>query len=127
MFHHFRNKNGAEVDIVLERGVGEVVGIEIKAAATVTAKDFRGLRKLKEAAGDRFVAGVVLVRRTERGRLWRLPPRSPNPCTMGDHLKVEMGLPALSLAGICLLSDSGRPEGILLRKASGEANGGSKD
>ena len=60
MFHHFRNKNGAEVDIVLERGVGEVVGIEIKAAASVSAKDFRGLRKPKEAAGDRFVAGVVL-------------------------------------------------------------------
>jgi len=59
-FYHFRNKDGAEVDIVLERGVGEVVGIEVKAAATVTAKDFRGLRRLKEAAGDRFVAGVVL-------------------------------------------------------------------
>jgi predicted AAA+ superfamily ATPase len=59
-FYHFRNKDGAEVDIVLERGVGEVVGIEVKAAATVSAKDSRGLRKLKEAAGDRFVAGVVL-------------------------------------------------------------------
>jgi uncharacterized protein len=32
----------------------------VKAAATVTAADFRGLRKLKEAAGNRFAAGVVL-------------------------------------------------------------------
>lgn len=60
MFHHFRNKDGVEVDIVLERGIGEVAGIEVKAAATVTATDFRGLKKLREATGDRFVAGVVL-------------------------------------------------------------------
>jgi predicted AAA+ superfamily ATPase len=59
-FHHFRDKDGAEVDIVLERGVHEVAGIEVKGAATVTAADFRGLRKLKDAAGKRFVAGIVL-------------------------------------------------------------------
>jgi hypothetical protein len=59
-FHHFRDRDGAEVDIVLERGAHEVAGIEVKAAATVTASDFRGLRKLKEAAGKRFTAGVVL-------------------------------------------------------------------
>jgi predicted AAA+ superfamily ATPase len=59
-FHHFRDKDGAEVDIVLERGAQEVAGVEVKAAATVTAADFRGLRKLKEAARRRFAAGVVL-------------------------------------------------------------------
>ncbi len=59
-FYHFRDKDGVEVDIVLERGGRHVVGIEIKSAATVTASDFKGLRKLKEAAGARFVAGVVL-------------------------------------------------------------------
>jgi len=59
-FHHFRDKDGAEVDIVLERGAREVAGVEVKAAATVTAKDFRGLRKLMEAAGERFATGVVL-------------------------------------------------------------------
>jgi len=32
----------------------------VKAAATVTAADFRGLRKLRDAAGKRFVVGVVL-------------------------------------------------------------------
>jgi uncharacterized protein len=37
-----------------------VAGIEVKAAATVTASDFRGLRKLKEAAGKHFTSGVVL-------------------------------------------------------------------
>jgi len=59
-FHHFREKDGAEVDIVLERGAREVAGVEVKASATVTAAAFRGLRKLKEACGKRFVAGVVL-------------------------------------------------------------------
>jgi hypothetical protein len=59
-FHHYRDKDGAEVDIVLERGAREVAGIEVKASATVTAADFRGLRKLVAAAGKRFTAGVVL-------------------------------------------------------------------
>lgn len=59
-FHHFRDKDGVEVDIVLEGAGQRVAGVEIKAAATVTPGDFRGLRKLKEAAGARFAAGVVL-------------------------------------------------------------------
>lgn len=59
-FHHFRDKDGAEVDIVLERGAHLVAGIEVKAAASVKAADFRGLRKLKETAGKRLAAGVVL-------------------------------------------------------------------
>jgi len=59
-FHHFRDKDGVEVDIVLEGSGQRVAGVEIKAAATVTASDFRGLRKLQESAGKRFAAGVVL-------------------------------------------------------------------
>jgi predicted AAA+ superfamily ATPase len=59
-FFHFRDKDGAEVDIVLERGARTLAGVEVKAAATVTAADFRGLRKLREAAGKRFAGGVVL-------------------------------------------------------------------
>lgn len=59
-FHHFRDKDGMEVDIVLEGAGQRVAGVEIKAAATVMASDFRGLRKLKESVGKRFAAGVVL-------------------------------------------------------------------
>jgi len=59
-FHHFRDKDGAEVDLVLERGAQQVAGVEVKAAASVTAADFRALRKLKDAAGRRFAAGIVL-------------------------------------------------------------------
>lgn len=59
-FFHFRDKDGAEVDIVLERGARELVGVEVRASATVTMKDFRSMNKLRKAAGKRFVAGVVL-------------------------------------------------------------------
>jgi len=59
-FLHFRDKDSAEVDIVLEQGARAVAAIEVKASSTVTASDFRGIRKLKTAAGARFVAGVVL-------------------------------------------------------------------
>ena len=58
-FHHYRDKDGAEVDIVIERGRA-VAGVEVKAAATVNRADFRGLRKLQAALGARFAGGVVL-------------------------------------------------------------------
>jgi predicted AAA+ superfamily ATPase len=59
-FFHFRDRDGYEVDVVIERGAHAVAGVEVKAAASVTEADFRGLRKLRDAAGDRFAHGVVL-------------------------------------------------------------------
>lgn len=59
-FHHYRDKDGYEVDIVLERVGRKLAGIEVKASSTVTAADFRGLRKFAAAAGKRFAAGVLL-------------------------------------------------------------------
>ena len=59
-FFHFRDRDGVEVDIVIERAAGAVAGVEVKAAATVKSADFRGLRKLAAAASDRFACGVVL-------------------------------------------------------------------
>ena len=59
-FFHYRDRDDFEVDIVIERGPGVVVGVEVKAAATVTEADFRGLRKLRDAACPGFVHGVVL-------------------------------------------------------------------
>ena len=58
-FYHYRDKDQVEVDIVLERG-RLVAGVEVKAGATVTSSDFRGLRRLRDDAGDDFAAGVVL-------------------------------------------------------------------
>lgn len=58
-FSHFRDKDQVEVGIVIESG-NRLVGIEVKAAATVGEQDFKGLRALRQAAGDRFAAGVLL-------------------------------------------------------------------
>lgn len=58
--HHYRDQNKVEVDAVLENRRGQVVGIEVKAASTVGADDFRGLRRLSDRLGDDFVTGIVL-------------------------------------------------------------------
>ena len=58
-FFHFRDRDQVEVDIVIERGALAVAGVEVKAGATVTGADFRGLRKLRAALGDRFAGGAV--------------------------------------------------------------------
>jgi predicted AAA+ superfamily ATPase len=57
---HYRDKQQREVDVVLELGSGEVAGIEVKTAATATARDFAGLRYLRDKLGERFKTGVVL-------------------------------------------------------------------
>jgi predicted AAA+ superfamily ATPase len=57
---HFRDGDMREVDIVLERDDGMIVGIEVKATATVKARDFAGMKALAAACGDRFAYGVVL-------------------------------------------------------------------
>ncbi len=59
-FSHYRTKDRDEVDVVIEDRRGRVIGIEVKASATVKADDFRGLRQLQAAVGDRFVRGLVL-------------------------------------------------------------------
>lgn len=58
--YHFRDQQMHEVDLVLERDDGMVVGIEVKASATVKSGDFAGLRTLAQACKTRFAYGVVL-------------------------------------------------------------------
>jgi uncharacterized protein len=57
---HYRDKDQVEVDFVLEDPDGGVVGVEVKAASTALAPDFRGLRRLADRAGDRFRCGILL-------------------------------------------------------------------
>lgn len=58
--HHFRDRDGREIDFIIEAPDGRLVGIEVKASSSVTASDFRHLRWLAEKAGDRLTAGIVL-------------------------------------------------------------------
>lgn len=57
---HYRDKDQAAVDFVIERTPGKIVGIEVKASATVRPQDFRGLIRLKESAGEAFIMGILL-------------------------------------------------------------------
>jgi uncharacterized protein len=74
---HYRDKDQVEVDFVLESPLREVVGIEVKAAASVQASDFKGLRKLRDCAGAQFVTGIVLYDGTHAlsfgDGLWAIP------------------------------------------------------
>ena len=61
--HYFRDRAGAEVDVVLEAADGRVVAIEIKSTSTPRPQDFRWLAFLRDrvdSAGGEFVAGIVL-------------------------------------------------------------------
>lgn len=58
--YHFRNQTNQEVDLVLESRSGKIVGIEIKASATVNMQDFKGLMTLSETAGQQFFQGIII-------------------------------------------------------------------
>ena len=62
---YWRTASGQEVDVVLEDRAGRVAGVEIKAAATLSGNDVRGLQGLATAAGKHWVRGVVLYTGTE--------------------------------------------------------------
>jgi uncharacterized protein len=57
---HYRTQTGQEIDLLLEDAAGRLVGIEVKAGATVGERDVRPLLDLAEVLGKRFVRGVVL-------------------------------------------------------------------
>lgn len=56
---HFRDRHGAEVDIIIESEDRRVVGIEAKASGSPMTADFKHLIKLREKLDDRFRLGVV--------------------------------------------------------------------
>ncbi len=61
--YHFRDSDGAEVDLVLEADDGRVLGVEVKATSTPRSEDFRWLARLRDRldrAGGHFTAGLVL-------------------------------------------------------------------
>jgi uncharacterized protein len=58
--YHYRTKDQVEVDLVIENRRRQVVAIDVKAASTVRAEDFRGLEHLAARLGDDLVVGLVL-------------------------------------------------------------------
>jgi predicted AAA+ superfamily ATPase len=57
---YYRDADKFEVDLVIENAAGELVAVEVKAAATVKESDLRGLKKLSSLAQDQFKMGVLL-------------------------------------------------------------------
>jgi hypothetical protein len=59
-FFHYRDKDKVEVDLIIENGIGDCFAVEVKAAATLNAKDFTGLKRFRNIAGEKFKLGVLL-------------------------------------------------------------------
>ena len=74
---HYRDKDQNEVDFILENRAGDLIGLEIKAAASVSKNDLTGLRRFRQAAGSAFRRGLVLYDGTETlplgDELWAVP------------------------------------------------------
>lgn len=73
---HYRDRDQVEVDFVIEQA-GRILGVEVKAAATVKPHDFHGLKRLHDATGEAFACGIVLhdgdrIQRTGE-RLFAMP------------------------------------------------------
>jgi hypothetical protein len=74
---YYRDHDQFEVDVVVENAGGQLVGVEIKAAASVGTNDLRGLKRLASIAGDHFKLGIILYDGTETlplgNRIWAVP------------------------------------------------------
>jgi len=57
---YYRDHDQIEVDFVIENAAGHLVGVEVKASATVKESDLRGLKRLASVAGNQFKLGVIL-------------------------------------------------------------------
>jgi len=62
---YYRDHDQYEVDLVVEDAGGQLIGVEVKAAASIKQSDLKGLKRLASTTGDRFKLGVVLYDGTE--------------------------------------------------------------
>jgi len=58
---HLRESKGErEIDLIVQRGDGKVLAIEVKLAQSISAKDFKQLHWLEGRLGDQLIGKVVL-------------------------------------------------------------------
>jgi predicted AAA+ superfamily ATPase len=60
LYHLRRDDGSREIDLIVEWPDGAVLGVEIKAATSVSPPDARNLSWLRRELGDRFIGGLVL-------------------------------------------------------------------
>jgi len=49
-----------DVDVIIENDIVECFAIKVKAVATLSSKDFTGLKRFQSMAGDLFKIGILL-------------------------------------------------------------------
>lgn len=73
---HLRDRDGKEVDIVLESH-GRIVGVEVKSSSIVSRDDAKGLLWLRDRLGESFAGGALLSSASVPfqidDRVWALP------------------------------------------------------
>jgi predicted AAA+ superfamily ATPase len=57
---HWQDRDGAEVDLVIEAGDGRIVGLEVKSGQTPRREWFRWLQLMRDTLGSQFIAGITL-------------------------------------------------------------------
>jgi hypothetical protein len=74
--YHYR-QGREEIDLILESRAGDIAAIEVKATATLRARDYTAIAKLRQARGEQFTAGIVLYTGQQTvplgDRLWAVP------------------------------------------------------
>lgn len=74
---YYRDADKIEVDVVIEDLIGNLVCVEVKAAATVKSNDLRGLKKMAAVAGKKFKLGVLFYDGQEvlplGDKIWAVP------------------------------------------------------
>lgn len=74
--HHYQRER-EDIDLVLEDRAGNLAAVEVKAKASLNAKDWKWLAALRDARGARFKSGVVIYSGEQTiplgDRLWAVP------------------------------------------------------
>jgi uncharacterized protein len=87
---HYRDRDGSEIDCMLETPDRRLLGIEVKLAMSINEADIRHLRTMRDRQGERFVCGVLFY-------------SGPYPLPFGDRL---IALPASALWAGQAIADS---------------------
>ena len=82
--YHYRDREQREIDFIIERADGALLGVEVKAAASVHKEDFKHLAWFRDnAATDRPFVGILLYAGEHSGRysddLWAVPAKMLSP------------------------------------------------
>jgi predicted AAA+ superfamily ATPase len=73
---YYRTRSGMEIDFIIETEQG-IIALEVKNREKVTKSDFTAIRKIKTAAKDQFIGGIVVYRGNKikqfDKQLWAIP------------------------------------------------------